>query len=891
MKTSLWRIICAGTVLAALILSICFVSGCSRTKTSVTRAGSLSQSDKSAHAYGVCPPFKLRDERGNIINPVQGINDSAPYSPKQTCGGTDCHDYDKITEGYHFTQGKGEELPTDLKERYRWVSFPGNYGGNWCSPAPLYRSLAAKKNTNPRMIDMTSFEFITAGCGGCHPGGGPVEYDRDGNRYDEHMRNPASGFTSGGDNDLDGDYYKARWSESGVIEADCLLCHMPQYDYKKRNKHLSEMNFRWAATEGAKFGTISGSIKEGTPVTVAYDTKLFDEDGNVSMQIVRQPRNATCLNCHAKPGWKKRGASFGVRTDVHMKAGMRCVDCHAAGSHAADERIRGREIHQIGKGDDPSGHVRNDLDNTIRDCADCHIKGYLNAPIANHQGIPPLHLDKLSCQACHIPERTVKSAQVQVSDVYNPAPKITPPSKRAWTFYDANMSFWNHYGELDMFTHSDQPTDPYRPVLARYKGKIYPVNRVHSAWPAIIEEGKEGLNQAFIKDIYSMWKTHKENPQMYPELAKIVDDNGDGMPEVNRSEEIDAFIDSVTAYLKDTGFDLTGKKVAWASDDRLFTSGTEWTPLAMHVYEASPYASTYKYSHDVAPARAALGANGCTDCHNKGAGFFNAQVVKYPFGEDGNPVVISQADLLGISGTAVALASWRESWLKPASVWIFGAVLLLALLHYVVFGAKRVPVSPNDQEVVRYSLKERLAHFLVVAGFAVLAVTSFCFLLGSGNPLGPGSRAVHAAFGVVFTIGSVALLAAWIKVALPSHHDKLWLTRLGGYFGYRGKLTAGKFNAGQKLFFWFAALCGLGLAATGIMMMLRNNFPALMPVVYTLHDFLAVLLLSGWLAHIYLAIIANPGTLRAIFEGKVSRAWAEHHHPQWESEEGSESKL
>ena len=41
---------------------------------------------------GVCPPFNLYDEDGNIIDPVNNINSEKPYSPKQTCG--KCHDYD-----------------------------------------------------------------------------------------------------------------------------------------------------------------------------------------------------------------------------------------------------------------------------------------------------------------------------------------------------------------------------------------------------------------------------------------------------------------------------------------------------------------------------------------------------------------------------------------------------------------------------------------------------------------------------------------------------------------------------------------------------------------------------------------------------------------------------
>ena len=53
---------------------------------------------------GVCPPFNLYDEDGNIIDPVNGINADKPYSPKQTCG--KCHNYDKITAGIPFSTGQ-----------------------------------------------------------------------------------------------------------------------------------------------------------------------------------------------------------------------------------------------------------------------------------------------------------------------------------------------------------------------------------------------------------------------------------------------------------------------------------------------------------------------------------------------------------------------------------------------------------------------------------------------------------------------------------------------------------------------------------------------------------------------------------------------------------------
>ena len=665
---------------------------------------------------GVCPPFFLKDEAGAIINPATGSNTNVPYSPKQTCGAVNCHDYQKITKGYHFMQGAGEKPTPAQAERCQWASTPGNYGGTWCSPAPLYKYLSPKQNTSPRTMDMTSFSFITVGCGSCHPGGGSTEYDRNGNRYDEFMKQKH--YTSGGDNNFDGDYYKARWSETGVLEADCMICHLPKYDNSERKKQLKQLNFRWAPTAAAGFATVTGSIQKKQSIKVEYNKSLFNVEGKIEPHIVREPRDRACLFCHAKPGWKKRGANFRSRTDVHIRAGLKCVDCHPAGSKAADDRINEKEMHQFGKGDDPGGMVRNDLDNTCRSCADCHDTGYLGAPIAKHSWLPPLHLENIACQTCHIPERTVKAAQFQAGDVFNPGIKIPTKGKHLWTFYGPDMKYWNHYGDLEMMGYDDKPTDPFKPVLARYKGKIYPVNRVHSAWPALEIEGKSGLMQPKMGDIYKMWTTHFKNPDIYPELAQIKDDNGDGVIEVNRPEEIDALITAVTAMLKETNYPMDGKRVVWAMDDRVYTSGTEYRTIPKEEWEASVYGNVHTYNHDVYPAKTALGVNGCTDCHAADSPFF-ASVVKYPFDENGKPVTMPQYKLLGINGALLTLGAFRETYLKPV------LYFLLILLCCVLIGWAYKRLTANRQDTLPALLTQQRMPFAI----SIVAFIGFLIML------------------------------------------------------------------------------------------------------------------------------------------------------------------
>jgi hypothetical protein len=72
-----------------------------------------------------CVPFHLKTEDGKIINPMTGENAGQPYSTRQTCGA--CHDYDKITKGYHFQQG-WDRIKDDFSKKKPWVLSDGMMG-------------------------------------------------------------------------------------------------------------------------------------------------------------------------------------------------------------------------------------------------------------------------------------------------------------------------------------------------------------------------------------------------------------------------------------------------------------------------------------------------------------------------------------------------------------------------------------------------------------------------------------------------------------------------------------------------------------------------------------------------------------------------------------------
>jgi formate dehydrogenase subunit gamma len=84
------------------------------------------------------------------------------------------------------------------------------------------------------------------------------------------------------------------------------------------------------------------------------------------------------------------------------------------------------------------------------------------------------------------------------------------------------------------------------------------------------------------------------------------------------------------------------------------------------------------------------------------------------------------------------------------------------------------------------------------------------------------------------------------------------------------------------MFFWLSTWATLILAVTGIALIFKNRLPiATACLMSTVHGFIAIIFVAMIVAHAYLGSIANPGTFRAIVDGKVSLDWARKHHSEW----------
>jgi len=234
------------------------------------------------------------------------------------------------------------------------------------------------------------------------------------------------------------------------------------------------------------------------------------------------------------------------------------------------------------------------------------------------------------------------------------------------------------------------------------------------------------------------------------------------------------------------------------------------------------------------------------------------------------------------------LSSLHLEILRPLTSFGLMLVVFLITLHYHSYGPKRIPFEPFSHEVQRFSLLERGIHLFRLISFVFLSVTGviMAFNLVPWQELLFSSpeqmRTVHIIAGIVFLVTTIMGTWVWFKDALFADYDKEWVRVIGGYLGYKGVVPAGRFNAGQKMFYWYTTIIGNLMSITGMLLIFKGlvSLPALV-FTSTLHNVLGFVLIAGVLAHAYLGTIANPGTWRVLVDGYVTRKWAEHHHPLW----------
>ena len=494
--------------------------------------------------------------------------------------------------------------------------------------------MARKVNLLRSSIDKSSY-FWTKICGVCHPGGGPGEFDRKGNRYDEFAKDSRNHVESCGDNFLDGDYYKSNWAQSGVSEADCFVCHLEGYDWKARALALRGGFFAEAATVGAGWyrdletsePPVSSLPPQAVSFQIDYSRTAIADPGNLATAIIKEVPDENCWNCHVMPDRMKRGRTWNSESDVHKAKGLSCTYCHPAG-----------EDHEIAKGDVLIGSVRDDLDNSMKSCAQCHLEDAdSRAPKAKHH-FPALHLERMSCETCHIPYKD------------NPAVVALDNATSGSTVRYSTNDFLSNDPLDPAHHHNDLPKTRWYPALVKYKGKIKPVDPMQVIWWGDWDRNSRRVIPIFLWRIRGLTGASPENRFSITNanLLEVLEGSNQA---INTWEEIKMYLLALSEAKDQFGCPLVchtpvlvkGGMIYYFENGQLHRAPI---PVGEGGFRCC---EPFDLSHNIVNGEVSLGAKGCTDCHTRPSPFFNRKILIDPAGPDGKPIYREAWEILGYS--------------------------------------------------------------------------------------------------------------------------------------------------------------------------------------------------------------------------------------------------
>ncbi|WP_129127909.1 cytochrome c3 family protein [Geomonas oryzae] len=495
-------------------------------------------------------------------------------------------------------------------------------------------------------------------CGECHVGGGAMEYMIDDSAtvsgtYDASKRKSLREYVFGGAvtafnalidifNETPanrGNVVVQDYSQTGVLEMDCLICHQNDYSWDKRKEAVRKGEFDASRAVGSK---LAFSAKDG--VNVFYNSTSVTATpaglvANLEYKIVGKPTSNQCSSCHlgnsietknATTGtvtvtggekyqvdWKKRGEMWsqnGTILDVHGAIG--CMGCHertgaTAGSTAAVGVSGNIGDNKLGLCDPAKGGASpfdamwNKMDKVeFKDCSGCHeyttapafatfgapsSKGAhdragLTAKIAyDKAGAQVSHIDLIDCTACHIRKDGFSGG----------------------AFVDGSGA--DEEGRLAVHdTEYVAKGDMANGVALHWQnGKIYAANLLTSFfWRDM--NGLKTANGGF--DANNDGREAGMDPLLQTHVANINRLNG---------------LHALTADGIVNAAEITTQQSAIAAGIRgQLGNGTTQATNAF-LPKLSFLMVPFKASHNIASADRAWGKNGCKECHAAGAGFYN----------------------------------------------------------------------------------------------------------------------------------------------------------------------------------------------------------------------------------------------------------------------------
>jgi formate dehydrogenase subunit gamma len=211
----------------------------------------------------------------------------------------------------------------------------------------------------------------------------------------------------------------------------------------------------------------------------------------------------------------------------------------------------------------------------------------------------------------------------------------------------------------------------------------------------------------------------------------------------------------------------------------------------------------------------------------------------------------------------------QKTYFKKIYFLILLAIPVVFILHYIFIGPKQF--AHSGEQVLVFTKLNRIIHWVTAISFLLLVLSGVIMIFGKYFGGGAFVRAVrytHAPVALIFTPFGLIMFFMWLRDMLLESGDITWFMKFGGYLSKKDEtMPVGKFNPGQKIWFWLGTLGGFIMAYTGYYMFYFSTGVDNLRICAITHNILGMTLVAMFLVHLYMSLFAIKGSLISMLTG------------------------
>ena len=252
--------------------------------------------------------------------------------------------------------------------------------------------------------------------------------------------------------------------------------------------------------------------------------------------------------------------------------------------------------------------------------------------------------------------------------------------------------------------------------------------------------------------------------------------------------------------------------------------------------------------------------------------------------------------------TDVLIQSWGDTWrrIRNGPVMFYGGWLLVLAIAailglYMWKGPVRLSEPLSCRQMRRFTALEMTVHWTTAISFCLLGITGLIMFFGKhvllpvmGYTLFAWltqlSKIVHNFIAPLFIVSVAVMVVIWARDNLWRSYDWRWFGRAWAFFLKSEHIPSGRFNAGEKTWFWAGVLVlSIVMAWSGLVLLFPNfdQTRHTMQEAWIWHATAAMLYIAAAFGHIYMGTIGVENTYGNMRHGYCDEIWAKEHHEIW----------